>query len=121
MFEAVRDERALKKIARLLVLVRSFPAIHLAEVRRELGLLEASACNIRMRRDDFAPRLQTLFWLPLGWRERQLSSLSSRLLVESDAQQFLLASFDLGGLLGRDRAEESLHAIERTIGIICGK
>src|SRR5579872_3475653 len=105
MLEAVRNECSLEEVARFLVFVRSLSAAYLTEVGRELSLLKASARYVRMGRDDFAPGLQSFFGLPLGWRKRQLASLGSRLLVESHAQQFLLAPFHLGGLFGRDCAE----------------
>jgi len=72
----------------------------LAQVGRELGLLVAAGGDIGVRGDDLAPRAQARRWVSLDRQDRRLTALSSRLLVETHAQQLLLLPLDLAGLLG---------------------
>ncbi len=120
--QALRDERAAEEFGGVLVFVGPFALVNLPEIGGELGLLISAGCDIRVRRDNFAPRLQPTLGLALGRLERFLSHLGTALLVEDDAHQVRSHLSDFGRDLTRgDGAQQALDRIERTDGIVAGE
>ena len=106
----------------MLVLVRAFSLVNLPQVGGELGLLIAAGSHVRMRRDDFPPRLQAALGIALGRLERFLAHLRAALFVEDDPHQVHAHLADFGrGLGGRDRVQQPFHRIERPDGVVAGE
>ena len=75
--QALGEEGPAEELGRVLVLVRSFSLVDLPQVGGELGLLVAAGGHVRVRGDDFPPRLQAALRLALGRLERFLAHLLS--------------------------------------------
>ena len=73
-----------------------------------------------MRRDDLAPGLAAP---PVGCPSigatADLARFAARLLLEAEAQHFLLLALDLARLCcGRDSGQQPLDAVERSVGVV---
>src|SRR5438094_691743 len=77
------DVGAPEELPRIAVLVRPLAPIHLADVRRELGLLISPRSHVGVGGDNLAPALVAGCGTPLCGRERRLSSRLPGILFEA--------------------------------------
>src|SRR2546423_6597221 len=67
---------------------------------------------------NFAPGKQPRRWLAFNGSNRGFASFLTSLFLETYAQYFLFLPFDLACFFSRDRGEQTLDAIQRSIEII---
>ena len=117
--QAFCQKRPAEELCGVLVLVGAFSLVNLPQVGCEFGLLIPARGHVRMRRDDFTPRLQTALGVAFGGLERFLAHLRAALFVENDPHEVHshLADFSRG-LGGRDRVEQPFRRIECPNGVV---
>ena len=121
--QALGQEGPAEELGRVLVLVRSLSLINLPEVGGELGLLVAAGGHVRVRGDDFPPRLQGrravcprsagTDFLRISWRRCSSNMVRIR--------SMRIWPTSVAGFGGRDGVEQPLHRIERPDGVVAAE
>src|SRR5712692_8708082 len=96
--------------------------MHLPQVGGKFGEQVATRSDIGLGSHYFAPGTQACTWSAFDGGSSDFAGLIACLFLETLAQQFLLLSLNLAGLLcSRDSGQQSLDAIQCAIGIVGAK
>ncbi len=95
--------------------------MHLPQVGGELRLLVTAAGNIAVGADDLAPGGQPAGGRALDGRAGALAPLAAHLLVEADAQKFVLHPLHLGRLRRGDGRQQAIGRVEGAIGVVAAE
>src|SRR6266536_3161129 len=113
------DIGTLKEIAGIAILVGSFASCDLPEIGGEFRLLKTTGGDVGMWSDDITPGTQSPCRVALDGSNSCLAYFFPGLILKADAQELLPLTLDLCGLVSScDGCEQTLNAVESTVGIV---